>query len=180
MHTTLQCCSLKLSSIFFLEDSFNFLEGVLFSYNGVESYMTAELAAVIADAKQHAEVACLKGASGTKCCPWCMNVVSNSATGQAKRNDGYHVGIDCFEADKFIRHTVETFNEMADQLEEAHGIVPQAHFKKMETACGLKYLRNGLPYDRRARSLAPYPRVLYWDWMHILVASGGVIPIRNK
>ena len=63
---------------------------------------------------------------------------------------------------------------MADRLEEAHGIVTQEVFKKMETACGLKYVRNGLPYDRRARSLAPYPRVLYWDWMHILVASGGV------
>ena len=64
---------------FFLEDNFNFLEGVLFSYNGVESYMTAELAAVIADAKQHAEVACLKGASGTKCCPCCVNVVMHGA-----------------------------------------------------------------------------------------------------
>lgn len=54
-------------------EGFDFITGIDMQYNGEAYHIQSKFGVVIADAKQHAEDASLKGSSGTRCCPDCKN-----------------------------------------------------------------------------------------------------------
>ena len=80
------------------------------------------------------------------------------------------------EADeaKFVRNTPASLAHMADDLAAKHNVVTRAAFSALEMCYGLKYDPSAIIFNRSVRDMAALPYRLYWDWMHCLVASGGV------
>eukprot|EP00959_Pyramimonas_sp_CCMP1952_P455820 9472168-Pyramimonas_sp.AAC.1 len=64
----------------------NFAAGISFDVCGAMTTIRGRLAAVLQDEKGHKQVGSVKGASGTKCCLMCKNVVSTDV-GQVQNSD---------------------------------------------------------------------------------------------
>jgi hypothetical protein len=144
--------------------------GLIFQCRGVDHHIVAEFAAWLADERAIKDLVSCKGASGLKPCISCRNVV-NRTTPAA---DGYLVHIDCPETHRFDRQTVDSLNEMVADLLLKHGAVTRAEFNTLEKAYGLVYDSRALLWDPWANRVTRLPDSLYWDWMHCLVASGGI------
>lgn len=158
---------------FFPQDdtSFNFkTTGVLLDVSGVSVHVRAEFGCLLADEKAIKEIVSCKGASGTKPCVSCKNVVGRTEPDVA----GYLVHYSCPDPGRFDRQTPASLSIMVNDLLDKHGSVPQREFAFLEQAYGIVFDTGALIFDEYTRSLTRMPDTIFWDWMHCLLASGGV------
>jgi hypothetical protein len=150
---------------------FNFATtGMILRQQGVEHHLRCEFGCWLADEKALKEVVSCKGSSGSKPCVACKNVVGRLTP----QEGGYLVHYTCGDRSKFDPHTFESLSYMASALAEKRGHVSRAEFQLLEQCYGLTYVPEAILFDGYFRTVARFPGTIFWDWMHCLVASGGV------
>ena len=159
----------KILRIFFSPSSHNFTRtGISLPLPNSCSFVAhGELTSFIMDERAYKYIFEVKGASGTKCCLLCKNILTTPV-----KNHPYFKHHSEARPEDFDRHSNTSIYEMAQGLAEHAGHPRQLH--ELQQLYGLNYAPNGLLYDKY---LQPYVRpadTTYFDWMHCLVASGGV------
>ena len=112
----------------------------------------------------------VKGSAGSKPCISCMDCVGRIDPSLVPEGLKHYTTPGLRE---FQEHTYETFCAQLDYLRAQHGRVSTASFNEMQQALGIKYDPAALPYSCM-REVARIPETRICDWMHNLVASGGV------
>ena len=133
--------------------------------------LVATLACLLADEKALVQLWCTKGASSYKPCHLCKNVLGRNA---APPGHSYLVSYTCTDAALFDLHSVESFKNMAAMLKIAASDENPKRFDKLEKAYGLVFHPLGLPWCQELEDICNPISHNCWDWMHILMASGGV------
>ena len=144
--------------------------GIIFQSAGADVHFRSIFGCWLADEKAIKEVVSCKGSSGYKPCVCCKNVVNRTTPADGDSL----VHISCADVDKFDRQTFESLSYMATSLASKSGNVTQAEFDFLEKAYGLKHTPTAILFDEHCRNIARFPDSIYWDWMHCLLASGGV------
>ena len=134
--------------------------------------MRATLSAVLQDEKAHKEAFSLKGASGTKFCVHCKNVVRGDINAYSRDPYVKHVAL-AIPAE-FDPHTPDSFLEMVHLLESSSAAMPAKDFGKLEQVLGLNFNPHALPFDPELQKLINPVQHLYWDHMHCGSGSGGI------
>lgn len=130
-----------------------------------------KLEAVLSDEKSITALWSLRGATGTKPCCFCQNVVGHMARDKVQ-NHAWLVHYSCSSSERFAKHTASTFSEMRDKLERISGNKKEC--QKLGQAYGLTFKATGILWHPTLRDKVCPVRQTVYDWMHILVASGGV------
>ena len=130
-----------------------------------------KLEAVLSDEKSITALWSLRGATGTKPCCFCQNVVGHMAQDKVQ-NHAWLVHYSCSSSERFAKHTASTFSEMRDKLERISGNKKEC--QKLGQAYGLTFKATGILWHPTLRDKVCPVRQTVYDWMHILVASGGV------
>ena len=148
----------------------NFLQGVHCTCTTGTFVFKAQMGPLLADEKAIKEVWCLKGASGSKPCFQCQNIVGHCSPEEVPP-DGWLVHTSCCKPSKFVAHSAGTFQAMVSKLQSAR---TAGERKKLGQLYGLTYTPAGILWQ--ARWFGHVNPILHtcWDWMHILVASGGL------
>ncbi len=133
-------------------------------------HLRAVFGCFLGDERAIKEVVSCKGASGTKPCCCCKNVLGRT---QDIQEGGYLIHFKASDCTRFDLHTTASFEEMADQLELAAG-GPSRAFSRLEQILGLTYHPKAILWDRAIRGTLSSPTSVFWDWMHCIVASGGI------
>ncbi len=133
-------------------------------------HLQAVFGCFLGDERAIKEVVNCKGASGTKPCCNCKNVLGRT---EVSEDGGYLVHFTTSDYNRLDLHTSSSFNEMADELEQAASGTVRA-LGRLEQMFGLTYHPRAILWDRSVRNTLSFPTSIYWDWMHCLVASGGV------
>lgn len=158
-----------LLNLFFAETGHNMTRGVTLGNSGATAMLTAEFSGFLGDEKALKEIFCLKGATGTKPCVTCLNVVQ-----YLDRPDGTSlVGIDCADTSKFQANTDDGFYEIADRLQRAHrGGATKAALARLEQVLGVNHDPNSIVYDKHLRKIVRPVSHYLRDWMHTIVGHG--------
>ena len=131
-----------------------------------------KLEALLSDEKSITALWSLRGASGTKPCCFYQNVVGHMAPDKVE-DHAWLVHYSCSSSDRFAKHTTPTFSEMREKLEAISG--KKTDCQKLGQVYGLTFKANGILWHPTLRhKVCPIQQTVY-DWMHILVASGGVL-----
>ena len=137
---------------------------------GPAFHLRATFGAFLLDERAEQCTAGSKGASGTKLCMSCENCVARI------HPDSVAEGFVHFTSPGLAGcrlHTYESWSANLDCVHDQHGQVTQARFKEMEQALGIKYDPLSLQFSCM-REVARVPETRVSDWMHTLVASGGI------
>jgi hypothetical protein len=160
----------KVVQTFFPADDskFNFEKtGVIVKHNNAEHHIRATFGCWLADEKAIKEIVSCKGSSGSKPCVCCKNVVNRT-----RPLDGdYLVHVSTTDPAKFDEQTFDSLTFMACDLQAK---VDSPEFKSLQQIYGLAYQEEAILFDKHCRDVARFPGSIFWDWMHCLVASGGV------
>ena len=138
----------------------------------------ADFAFFLADEAAFKKMSGAKGASGTKPCLCCQNIVGRCKPGDIE--DGSNlVHFTNPDVDELCcPHTPESLSQLWLNLATQAVLVGRGEVRKR--AFKLQQQCAGIAFDvcsllaPRIRELANLPYSIYWDWMHCLVASGGV------
>jgi len=159
-------------NVFHAADSWDFERvGMRCSANGQTWHLKAKFSFFIGDEQAIKMITNVKGSSGLKPCLCCKNIVLNdSLVGP------YFKHIATATRADFDPHTDASFWEMVDVLTALEGSARSviAHHEK---SLGLNFDRATLLWDQslRLRHVVRPVTGVYWDWMHVLVASGGIV-----
>ena len=121
----------------------------------------------VMDAKAVKEIFCLTGTAGFLCCGSCQNVSTVSDNPRL-------VHYSCDDTSKFLKHTHESYTMLCDIVKDAAGKMHKHKLRQLSTYMGIAWCPGGLAFDPYVRQLADIPRLIYWDHMHTLSASGGI------
>ena len=139
----------------------------------------ADFAFFLADEAAFKKLSGAKGASGTKPCLCCQNVLGRCQPDDIPEDGTPRlVHFSCPDVEAFAPHTPETLAELWTHLAEQAVLYGRREIRK--GAFNLKQQSAGLTFNftsllhPRIRQIARLPFSVYWDWMHCLVASGGV------
>ena len=121
----------------------------------------------VMDAKAVKEIFCLTGTGGFLCCGSCQNVSSASDIPRL-------VHYTCDDPSMFVKHTHTSFIQLCDIVEEAAAEMWKSDLAKVQKFAGVSWCRGGFAFDRYARELSDITKLMYWDHMHTLSASGGI------
>jgi hypothetical protein len=132
----------------------------------------ARLGACLADEAAIKHTWSVKGASGSKPCMLCKNVVE-ARTGVASLDPtGYLVDIGCFDVALFDEHSDETLWEACDLLQARSGSGTKKAFAALEQSLGVVHEPEGILLDRSLRSFVCPASSTVWDWMHVFLVHG--------
>jgi hypothetical protein len=154
----------------FSPDNWNFeVTGVRVPCGDGFVHIKAAFDSFLADEKAIKQAFGLKGASGTKPCACCKNVL-----GRCSFFSGHSslVHVASAEVDKFVFHTNDSYREMVDNLKQ--GVADGVSISNLEQEYGLSYDATGVLFDDWTFRLVAMPDCIYWDHMHMVYASGGV------
>lgn len=148
-------------------DRFDFLRtGVRVS----SCHIRCTFGAWMSDERALREVVSTKGASGSKPCCCCKNVVARTRPAA----NAYLVHFDSPEVDRFDLHTSDSFAAMVDDLKLQRRLMSSRDFQFREQVFGLVWNEDAIIFDEFCHSTCKFPQTVFYDWMHCLVASGGV------
>jgi len=157
----------------FLEAFFNahsFAEGVLFVVNGSRVPIYGRVGTLLFDEEALHGAIGSKGASGSKPCALCANLVSRRSELAA-----VDVRLKCVDAltwDDLDRHTDATMRALLDHLEAQSSLVPRAEFNRLCTSLGFAHVEGGLLQSRVLRPHMSPTRALLYDYMHVVLVCG--------
>ena len=156
----------------FCKDGFDGCDFALSFTNaqGGDDIYRFEVKCQVADLPQHAKTFGVKGFRGIVCCFKCANCVGRCQ--HFEDDDLTHFTEEDFT--KFIPHTHDTILALVTRLEQTalHG--KKCDLRSMQTATGFVYDKDGVMFDPEVRSKMRLPQAGIIDWMHTLVASGGI------
>ena len=162
----------KMMEIFFqVEEPFNFHSGFPCMSTAGIFICQGSFGGLLSDEKSITSMWSLRGASGTKPCCFCQNVVGHMTRAQVQTNP-WLVHYSCCFTNKFSKHTSSTFRDMRDRLEAVSGNKKECN--RMGQAFGLQFKQLGILWHPSLREMVCPVKHTYYDWMHVLVASGGV------
>ena len=144
--------------------------GVRIACPSGEFLLRASFACFLGDEKALKEVWSVKGASGTKPCCSRRNVVGRM---EVARDDPHIVHYT--SATGFRAHTDRSYAAMIASLKEHAATSTRATLDNLSQVYGITYNTSSIMFDERLLKFATPATGTYWDWMHILVASGGVL-----
>ena len=150
--------------------SLSFADGVPCIASCGAFVLRAHFKTLVADEKALKEAWSLKGASGTKPCYECANVVGHCAK-EDVNPAGWLQHLTCADRSKFQPHTESSFRNMANKLAATR---TASERNKLGQAYGLTYHSEALLWDGFWGERVSPIRQSCWDWMHVIVASGGV------
>ena len=139
----------------------------------------ADFAFFLADEAAFKKLSGAKGASGSKPCLCCQNVLGRCQPHEIPADGAPRlVHFSTPDVDTFAPHTPETLAQVWGHLAGQALLVnrrelSKAAFNLLQQSAGLKFSIVSLLHPR-IREIANLPHSIYWDWMHCLVASGGV------
>lgn len=163
----------KMLEIFLENDPWNFQVGFPCASVSGTFVCKAPFCMLLADEKAMVAMWSFRGASGTKPCFRCQNVVGHMSAQQVESaNLGWIVHYSCSSPNLFAQHNSQTFNDMRNQL------LAVSHNKKERNRLGQLF---GLHFShhcplwrpRLGSQMQPLQQTSF-DWMHVLIASGGV------
>ena len=156
----------------FFSDTFNFSTGFWLVNRAIaqRTFFQCRLLCFIQDEKAHKEITAVKGASGTKCCLKCKNVTRLVDV----RDDPYFQDFASALPASFDLHTQESFEAMVQKLSDSAGNITRRQFKVLQQSLGLNYEPRGILWDATLRPHFSPVKHCYEDWMHTLLASGGI------
>ena len=162
--------------LFFSPTTFNFeSSGVrVQTVGGGTALVKARFACFLMDEKALKIVLSVKGASGTKPCLACKNVVG--AQTHPLHPDDYVVHFSDARKWKFDAHTVHSYQEMKDALDSVRH--NPRELPDLEQILGLKYDPYALLWDPYIAQIVRIPECAYFDPMHCIWATGGVAQIQ--
>ena len=126
---------------------------------------------LLVDEKAMKEIWSTKGRSSFKPCHLCKNVMGRV---DIPDDHPYLVPYTCVQASRFDEHTANSIREMVDHLRRAAGHMSKQSFARLEQMYGLVYNPQGVLWCEELQEICNPALHTYWDWMHILMASGGV------
>jgi hypothetical protein len=148
--------------------NFNFLRpGILLPFGTSDRpyfRFRAKIGILVADEKAIKELCGTKGASGSKPCCHCVNVVGSS---------DYLVH---FSNENFLRFdqlSFQRFDAMVGRLRAMHGEMSRRDFARLQQDLGLSHSPHGGVTYGPVRLLLRIPESVCYHPMHILYASGG-------
>ena len=151
----------------------SFERGIMVPFNDRSVIVRCCLGGILADEKAHKEIFGLKGASGSKPCITCQNVIQFVDKAALARAGGFWVGIDEVDHRKLQYSSSDDVYGIVDQLRGTFGTVTKARFKRMEQATGINYDPEGLLFiDNRMRRIVRPVEMCFRDPMHSLVSNG--------
>ena len=128
------------------------------------------LARLIGDESALRAVWLTKGASGTRPCMFCANVVALSA-GLADDGLGL-VDVTCSDPSRFVQVADADMWEQFDALEEANRTKTRKEFSILQQAAGLSYHEGSILNDAELRIHMPPISMTHMDWMHNFLVGG--------
>ena len=133
--------------------------------------MCASFLVFLVDEAAAKYIASVKGASASKPCLECRNCLGRIDPADVLPPYQHYTSPGLVG---FQQHTYETFCQDLDYLAGKHAELGNNNdFAFIEQSLGIRYDPDSLPYsDMREEARIPESR--YPDWMHNLVASGGV------
>ena len=156
----------------FFENSFmNFRTGFPCRTSAGLFALQASLGFVTSDEKALQQLWLLRGASGTKPCPFCSNVIGHMPASRLQ-DDEELVHYTCRFPHRFRLHTSQSFQLMRDRLEAVKD--RKKDLKEKGQLYGLSYDEKGVLWHPTLRSVVDPVQHTMMDWMHILAASGGL------
>ena len=124
--------------------------------------------ALLCDEKAHKDIWCVKGASGTKCCVTCKNLVRGVDTSSSN----YLQGLSCSIVALLDQHDNDSVYAMVDLLRSSKPIMNKTKFEALQQALGLNWEPHGLLFDDSLRPIVrPIDNCLR-DWFHMLLSGG--------
>ena len=106
-----------------------------------------------------------------KPCHLCKNVLGRT---EVPAEHQYLVRYTCSNPALFDLHTPESFQAMVRNIKLAAGDHDRKRFEKLQQVYGLVYKTLGILWCEELQDICEPVSGTYWDWMHILMASGGV------
>ena len=154
----------------FFGDGFNFAKtGMLLVDSNVDFRLQLRLSCFLQDGAAHKHVASIKGASGTVCCPLCVNILNTDPERLASAGITFYHYATAKPSD-FKEQTHELFYHNADALKA----MSKRDREFAEKAFGIVYSPQSVIYDDYLRTIYSVPLQTYLDPMHILLASSGL------
>ena len=126
---------------------------------------------LLSDEKAIKEMWGLKGASGTKPCVFCKNILGHMAPGLLQGHN-YLLHYSSTSKDRFDLHTPISFKIMVKKLQDAKDTPGQ--LKKLCQLYGLSFNEDAVLWHPTWGGRLSPPTQTMFDWMHILCASGGL------
>ena len=160
----------KVMRIFCAEHGHSLHRGVVLKHQNQSLLVTAEFAGFIADEKALKEIYCFKGASGSKPCPSCANVVR--FLDSHARDGSSLVTLACADFDLLQPHTDTSIWRMFDRLRALEAANQKTELKQMEQIFGLNLCEDSLLADAYLRTVVKPSVHVLRDWMHTLVSKG--------
>lgn len=160
-----------LLNVFFPAEGTSFATGVVLSNGNDCNVLTCHFAGFLGDEKALKEVWCLKGASGSRPCITCTNLIQ--FVDESARNGTNLQGMDCWDMRKLRRTSDAEVFDMADRLKALHdGGCTKIAMARLEQMLGMTYDPHSILYDLHLRTfLRPITHYLR-DWMHTIASHG--------
>ena len=136
-------------------------------------WFTARFACFIGDADGHRKVAMCKGTSGVKVCACCINVRGRCDPEDIPA-DSACVHFTCGDLSKMQRLSPQGLRDLMAELRAKSLTMGKGEFKKLQQDYGWNWSEHSLVCSDMSL-VANIPDSLYWDWMHTLCSSGGVV-----
>jgi len=163
---------------FFSDDGHNMQHGgCAVMLHGRPVRIWAKFGGFISDESALHSIWLCKGASGTKICILCMNMVSKHWMGipgldNAAWMKPFNRALMCHMCEP---HTKETIQHIVDTLAADHRVMPADAFKNKQTALGFTHSPHALLLDPSLRDVLDPTQQTLFDWPHSLLQ--GVFPV---
>jgi hypothetical protein len=157
---------------FFNETTHDFRKGISFKLEGQLQLMFAGFGMMVSDESAIHQTWWCKGASGTRICMLCKNVVDKKADLVQHDASNYLVDTTCCDSGKLDLHTDATIAEIIRKLALNFGVLGKTQFGKMEQELGFSYCPSGLLCDASLSSIARPVRTTTFDWAHVYIVKG--------
>jgi hypothetical protein len=132
--------------------------------------LRAQFRIFLMDERAEKSIAGVKGSSGSKMCMSCRNVVGRIDPASVAPPFRHFSSPGLAGCDP---QTIASFDADLEYLRGQHGAATNAQFNDMQQALGIAFDLDSLAYSDM-RGCARIPDSRFCDWMHNLVASGGV------
>jgi hypothetical protein len=161
----------RLLKVVLIDGIANSTQGFFVVVQNRKRLLRASFSGFLADEKGLKEILDIKGASGTKPCIACKNVVNfiHKTKGPAK---DYIVGLDCTDRALLDAHTDSSVWKMVDRLSMDSTRLTSGQFKDLQKHLGVNYNQRGLLFCPELRPFIKPVEHYIRDWQHTLVSSG--------
>ena len=160
----------KVMHIFFGSGPRSFKLGIVLHYSGRTVLVRGVFSGYMADEKALKEIFGLKGASGSKPCITCRNVVQFLSNADLVGTS--LVGIACRDVHQLRYNSNANIYQLVDKLRHVRDHSTKAELAKIEQIFGMHCNEDNLLFDDTLRDIIRPVDHYLRDWMHTLMSNG--------